>query len=298
MHTLPDDEAETQYLGQFIPLHYHHNMLSDTNRMESFKAAIDYAVFDGAKVLELGGGTGVLSHFAAAKASKVWCVEFNPVLVAEARRLLALNPHGHKVEVVHADAFEFLPPEPVDIVICEMIHAGMLREKQIEVIESFKARYQQRFGNKLPIFIPTAVIMAVQPVQQDFNFSGYYAPIIQFQRVFAEHTATVELAEPQAYSILDLTLPTSREISWQGSFKIATSGTINALRFFTKNVLTIDTQNSSTIDWVIDYLVLPLSQPLTAQAGDLLDISFSYEAGGSIRSLENSIHATLRNATP
>jgi hypothetical protein len=58
--------------------------------------------------------------------------------------LLALNPNGEKVEVIHADAFEYLPPEPVDVVICEMIHVGMLREKQVEVIESFKRRYTER----------------------------------------------------------------------------------------------------------------------------------------------------------
>ena len=174
MHTLHDDEAESHYLGQFIPLHYHHNMLMDKNRMDSFKAAIEFTVFEGAKVLELGGGTGVLSFLAAQKADKVWCVEFNPVLVAESRRLLALNKNGHKIEVVHADAFEYLPPEPVDVVICEMIHVGMLREKQVEVIEAFKTRYRQRFGDKLPIFIPTAVIMAVQPLQQDYDFSGYH----------------------------------------------------------------------------------------------------------------------------
>ena len=77
---LQEDTADTHYLGQFIPLHYHHNMLKDDNRMSNFKAAIDQVVFDGAKVLELGGGTGVLSCFAAARASKVWCVEFNPAL--------------------------------------------------------------------------------------------------------------------------------------------------------------------------------------------------------------------------
>ena len=89
--TLAESSAEIHYLGQFIPLHYHHNMLMDENRMSAFKAAIDYAVFNGAKVLELGGGTGVLSCLAASKASKVWCVEFNPDLVAESRRLLALR---------------------------------------------------------------------------------------------------------------------------------------------------------------------------------------------------------------
>jgi len=294
MHTLHDDEAENHYLGQFIPLHYHHNMLTDKNRMDNFKAAIEFTVFEGAKVLELGGGTGVLSCLAAATASKVWCVEFNPVLVAESRRLLALNPNGHKVEVVHADAFEYLPPEPVDVVICEMIHVAMLREKQVEIIEAFKTRYRQRFGDKLPVFIPTAVVMAVQPLQQDYNFSGFYAPIIQFQRGQIEQPATIELAAPEVYSVLDFTQPTSREIAWQGSFKIEQDGTVNALRFITKNVLAIDTEHSSTIDWLIDYLLLPLQQPVEAKAGDELLVSFSHLAGGSIRSLEKNIRATLR----
>jgi predicted RNA methylase len=293
MHTLHEDEVENHYLGQFIPLHYHHNMLTDANRMENFKAAIDFTVFEGAKVLELGGGTGVLSCFAAAKANKVWCVEFNPDLVAESRRFLALNPDGHKVEVIHADAFEYLPPEPVDIVICEMIHVAMLREKQVEVIEAFKARYRKRFGDTLPVFIPTAVIMAVQPLQQDYNFSGFYAPIIQFQRVYAEHPGAVELAPTQNYSVLDFSQPTAQEIAWQGSFKLERDGTVNALRFITKNILAIDSVKSSTIDWLIDYLVLPLQQPLSGKAGDALQVSFKHLAGGSIRSLERNIHATL-----
>jgi protein arginine N-methyltransferase 1 len=62
---LNEREIESCYLGQFIPVHYHHNMLMDQNRMHGFKSAIDYAVKPGAKVLELGGGTGVLSWFAA-----------------------------------------------------------------------------------------------------------------------------------------------------------------------------------------------------------------------------------------
>ena len=76
---LNEREIESCYLGQFIPVHYHHNMLMDANRMHNFKAAIAYVVQPGMKVLELGGGTGVLSFFAAQKAGKVYCVEFNPV---------------------------------------------------------------------------------------------------------------------------------------------------------------------------------------------------------------------------
>jgi type I protein arginine methyltransferase len=79
-------------LGQFIPLHYHYHMLRDRARMSGFRRAIAASVLPGAKVLEFGGGTGVLSFFAAQQASHVWCVERNPELVNEARRLLPRNP--------------------------------------------------------------------------------------------------------------------------------------------------------------------------------------------------------------
>lgn len=264
---LGEDRTEDHYLGQFIPLHYHHNMLMDGNRMGAFKAAIDYTVFDGAKVMELGGGTGVLSCLAASKASKVWCVEFNPDLVAESRRLLALNPDGHKVEVIHADAFEYLPPEPVDVVICEMIHSAMLREKQVEVIEAFKERYQRHFGGKQPVFIPAAIILAVQPLQQVYDFFGFHAPIIQFQRAHAPQAGTTELASPAVYTTLDLSQPTALEIQWEGAFALESDGVVNALRFITKNILAVMHEQATTIDWFIDYLVLPLSASDRSQSG-------------------------------
>lgn len=295
VRVLSDDEGSGEsYLGQFIPLHYHHNMLKDANRMGAFKAAIDHAVFAGAKVLELGGGTGALSCLAASRADKVWCVEFNPDLVAESRRLLALNRDGRKVEVVHADAFEYLPPEPVDVVICEMVHTAMLREKQVEMIESFKSRYRGRYGAALPTLIPEAVVMAVQPLQQNYDFFGFHAPIIQFQRGRQAPDDTVELAPPQTYSLLDFTASTGPDIAWEGTFALERDGTVNALRFITKNVLAVVPERSATIDWFIDHLVLPLERPVACRAGDALDVSFRYRAGGPIRALERSLVATRR----
>ena len=290
---LNEREIESCYLGQFIPVHYHHNMLMDQNRMHSFKNAIHYSVFPGAKVLELGGGTGVLSFFAAQNASKVYCVEFNPDMVTEARRFLAMNPHGDRVEVIHADAFDYLPPEPVDVVICEMIHVGMLREKQVEVIESFKRRYLARFGGPLPLFMPEAVIMAAQPIQQDYDFDGFYAPIVQFQETGVVQPGTVELSQPAVYSILDFSQPVDSLIGWEGSVLVEQDGTLNAMRFVTKNVLAIVQEQATTIDWLNHYMTLPLYQPLAVKAGDLLRIAFAYRAGGSIPSLQASIQCEL-----
>ncbi|MEC5217103.1 protein arginine N-methyltransferase 1 [Actimicrobium sp. GrIS 1.19] len=290
---LTEREIESCYLGQFIPLHYHHNMLMDQNRMKNFKAAIDHVVFPGAKVLELGGGTGVLSFFAAAHADKVWCVEYNPDMVAEARRLLAMNANGDRVEVVHADAFEYLPPEPVDVVICEMIHVGMLREKQVEVIASFKQRYLAKFGGTLPVFIPDAIIMAVQPLQQQYAFEGFNAPIVQFQPLSPVADGTLEMAAPAVYSVLDFQAAVDPLIRWSGSFTMAHSGTVTSLRFITKNVLAVLMQQQTTIDWLNNHMVLPLAEPVQVVAGEMLHVAFSYRAGGSIPSLQATMTARL-----
>lgn len=174
------DDRELQ-LGQYIPLHYHFQMLQDEARMLSFKEAIRLAVPSNGKVLELGGGTGVLSFFAAERASKVWCVERQPALAGKAKELLALNSFQAEVEVVKADAASYLPPEPVDVVICEMLHSALLREKQTQVIASFKERYKARFGKKLPRFVPEATVLGAELISQDFNFFGYYAPLPNFQ---------------------------------------------------------------------------------------------------------------------
>jgi predicted RNA methylase len=268
-------------------------MLMDQNRMNAFQGAIAHVVGPGMKVLELGGGTGVLSFFAAQQADKVYCVEFNPDLVKEARRFLAMNPNGHKVELIHADAFDYLPPEPVDVVICEMIHVAMLREKQVAVIEAFKQRYLARFGGPLPIFMPEAVVMAVQPLQQDYSFHGYYAPIVQFQDTSVAYPGTIELARPAVYSVLDFAEPVDSLIAWSGSFTVEQDGSLNALRFVTKNVLSIVEEQGSTIDWLNHYMTLPLAKALDVVAGDVVELGFQYRAGGSIPSLQASIRATV-----
>ncbi|MHB9119201.1 MAG: methyltransferase domain-containing protein [Burkholderiales bacterium] len=277
---------EQAELGQFIPLIYHYNMLADPARMNAFRDAIALAVPLGSRVLELGGGTGVLSFFAAQRAAKVWCVERNPELVGAARRILALNAGGDRVEVVEADAFDYLPPEPVDVVICEMLHVGMLREKQIPVIESFKRRYREKFGGPMPRFIPEGFIQAVQPVQQSFDFSGYYAPLVLLQDPSALQPRSLELGAPVAYQIsaYDEALPA--ECSWRGELTVDGDGQLNALRFITKNVVTISVEEQRSVDWFSQYLIVPLAEPLAVRTGQRMAVDFSYLAGDPIATLQ------------
>lgn len=288
------DNNEASELGQFIPAHYHYNMLLDRARMAGFRSALDHVVKPGDRVLELGGGTGVLSFFAARQAEKVWCVERNPDLVREARRITAMNPGGDRIEVIQADAFDYLPPEPVDVVICEMLHVGLLREKQIPVLASFKQRYLARFGGPLPRFVPEACLQAVQPVQQDFCFEGYHAPVTLFQDPVAVQERTIEIAAPVVFQqfFYDEALPGSCECN--GELVAERDGVVNALRFITKNLLALRLDTRTSIDWFNAYLVLPLSTPVELRAGDHLAVEFSYTPGAPIEALHP--HVAVRAA--
>ncbi|MBV6449052.1 methyltransferase domain-containing protein [Nitrosomonas sp.] len=276
-------------LGQFIPLHYHHNMLNDSARMNSFKEAIDLVVKPGAKVLELGGGTGVQSFFAAQKADKVYCVERNPELVEAARDLLAKNINGDKIEVIQADAMHYLPPEPVDVVICEMLHTGLLREKQMLVIDSFKQRYLEKFGGPLPVFVPEASIQAIQPLQQNFHFEDFYAPTILFQNPYSIHERSKSLGDPEVFQLLSYEEPFSQTCAYDGEILITENGQLNALRLITKNILAINMTAGSTVDWHTQYIVFPLTTPLQVYRGDQISIRFSYQGGAPLKALSDSL---------
>ncbi|PSJ16838.1 methyltransferase domain-containing protein [Nitrosomonas supralitoralis] len=287
------NKFESLELGQFIPLHYHHNMLNDQIRMKGFKEAINLVVKPGAKVLELGGGTGVQSFFAAQKAHKVFCVERNPELVSAARSFLAQNPNGEKVEVIQADALHYLPPEPVDVVICEMLHTGLLREKQMQVIDSFKKRYLEKFGGTLPVFVPEASIQAIQPIEQNFYFEGFYAPTILFQDPCSIQERSKSLGDPEVFQLLSYAEPFNQTCQWDGEITITESGQLNALRLITKNILAINMLTYNTIDWHTQYIILPLSTPLSVSQGDQISIRFSYLGGAPLNALSDSLEIRL-----
>lgn len=288
-----DTPTEEHLLGQFIPVHYHYQMLLDESRVGGFEQAILLAVPEGGKVVELGAGTGILSSFAARKARKVWAVERNPQMVEVCRNLISLNNLNDTVEIISADASTYCPPEEVDVVICEMLHSALLREKQIQVIEAFKRNYRARFGNRLPLFIPEATILAAQPVQQSFDFHGYRAPITLFFEPHNSETHTIGLTEPLMYTFFEYRNDCPAELKYNGSVKIAESGELNGIRFITKNVLHVNLQENTTIDWHNFYAILPLPQPLTVKTGDRISISFSYHPGDPMEALSNNLSVAV-----
>jgi predicted RNA methylase len=267
-----------------IPLQYHIPMLLDQHRMDAFQKAIATVVKPGMHVLDLGAGTGVLSFFAAQHGARVTAVEREPIVLATAQASLA-DTSSHKINLVHADARDYVPTEPVDLVICEMMHVGQLRERQIEVITGFKERYRSVFQGQLPRFMPEACVQAVQPVQQDFTFHGYAVAAPQFQDPFVAQARTVELADPQVYQQFFYDGPIPDRCTADLCFTVDRPGWLNAIRIVTKNILAAHLVPPSTVDWLMNYLVVPLVQPIYTHEGDRVRITFEYRPGDEVHIL-------------
>jgi len=282
------NNGEKNQLGQFIPLHYHFQMLSDTHRTEYFKNAIEQVVKPHHKVVELGTGTGIMSFFAAQQGAMVWAVEYNPSLVEASSKFLTENGVDDRVTVVEADAGSWLPPEPVDVVICEMLHSALLREKQVQVIAAFRKAHLKRFGT-IPIMIPTATLLGVQPVQQQYHFYGYHAPIPLFQSPYFTAEDCQSDIEPVVYKTIDYDNAIEESYYSQVDFSFTEKGEVNALRFITKNLLSFDTHNGQTVDWHSQHLVIPLPASLSIQEGQTLRVQFDYIPGDSIETLTENV---------
>ncbi len=291
--TLHDVEGvpEELQLGQYIPLHYHYNMLLDADRITAFQAAIRQLVRPGMHVVELGAGTGVLSSFAARQGAEVTCVERNPSLARTAHGLLQANGLADKTRVVLADAMQFVPERPVDVVICEMLHVAMLREKQLQVIDAFKRNYRRAFGHtcQLPVFIPEASILMWQPVQQSFDFAGYWAPIPMFQAPRLSDPRTLEVGPLDPYASLAYEADFPLQFACDQTVPATHDAVVNAIRFITQNVLAIDVTRQNATTWANQCLILPLPTQQSVRAGNQLQIRFAYAAGGHLDELGDSL---------
>lgn len=279
-------------LGQFIPVHYHFQMLSDHNRTQSFKKAIEHAVRDQSQVVELGCGTGIMSFFAAKQGGNVTGVEYNPSLIEKAQELIKRNGVESEISLVNADAKDWMADDPVDVVICEMLHSALLREKQLEVLDVFAKKHFDRFG-KMPRFIPEVTMLGVQAVYQNYEFEGYSAPIPLFYDPYISSNHLKECSSPAVYDTIIYDQLNGRQITCDVLMDVQKACSINALRFITKNLLYINRISGETIDWHNQYMVLPLKETMKVKGHQQIRVQFTYEAGEAIELLEKAIKVEI-----
>lgn len=99
----------------------HLGYLSDGKRQEIFRAAIEKAVFPGARVLDLGCGTGILGLLCLRQgAGFVEAIE-EAAIIEAARRSFQRAGLGDQVRWHHNNSFRVSLADPVDIIVCDHI---------------------------------------------------------------------------------------------------------------------------------------------------------------------------------
>ncbi|MDZ4688541.1 MAG: hypothetical protein SH850_25990, partial [Planctomycetaceae bacterium] len=144
------------------------------------------------------------------------------------------------------------------------------------------------FGPRLPAFIPDASVLGVQLVEQDFCFSGYTAPVPLFKPP-GPHPDTRWLSDPQIYSTISYDAASPADFPWEGSVTVQCDGTLNALSFLTNNLLAFVLQEHRAVQWPMNQLILPLSNPIAVRTNDTVAVRFAYRAGCPLEALQESL---------
>ncbi|HET6346226.1 MAG TPA: 50S ribosomal protein L11 methyltransferase, partial [Myxococcota bacterium] len=106
---------------QFAKPSQHRLMLQDFYRTLSFRNALLNAIKPGMTVLEIGTGTGILSHFAIeAGASHVFTMEASD-FAGTARAILAHNGLAERVTVLEGYSFDLALPRRADLLVTEIL---------------------------------------------------------------------------------------------------------------------------------------------------------------------------------
>ena len=79
-------------------------------------------------------------------------------------------------------------------------------------------------------------------------------------------------------------------------FTAERTGRLNAVRFITKNLLVLTCNPPESVDWMMNYLIVPLQQPADVRAGDTVRVTFDYRPGEEISALTDTLR--LKEGTP
>ncbi|XP_061351154.1 probable protein arginine N-methyltransferase 3 isoform X2 [Gastrolobium bilobum] len=159
------------YFGSYSSFGIHREMLSDKVRMDAYGQAIlkNPSLLNGAVVMDVGCGTGILSLFAAqAGALRVIAVEASAKMAAVASQvandngfLLSKSQSGvnglqkEVIEVVHGmvediDKFVELQPQSVDVLLSEWMGYCLLYESMLGSVLYARDRWLKPGGAILP----------------------------------------------------------------------------------------------------------------------------------------------------
>lgn len=133
----------------FASFYEQERMLADQPRMAFYRAAIARHLRPGARVIDLGTGTGILAAFAArAGAGRVYAIDHSSILTHA--RALAAHNHLERVEFLATHSRDLRLDAPVDAIIHEQMGDCLFDEDMLANVAELRDRLLRPGGLILP----------------------------------------------------------------------------------------------------------------------------------------------------
>jgi type II protein arginine methyltransferase len=134
---------------------WHFAMLNDLERNEAFAVALDNVVPQGAHVLDIGSGTGLLSMMVArAGAASVTTCEQNPTLAELARQIVARHGLSDVITIVPKMSTDLVVgvdlPRRADLIVSEIVDCGLVGEGVLPTVRHAREHLLAPGGRLLP----------------------------------------------------------------------------------------------------------------------------------------------------
>lgn len=265
---------------------FHHSMLTDKVRTESWLRAILDTVELGDVVLDVGSGTGVLAYFAClAGARHVYAIEQGPI-AALAKEICHRNGFQDRVSFVNGWSTHIELPEQVDVIVTETIGNFAFDEGILGWIADAKERWLAKGGR----IIPHSLELVVVPVEdldayallEGFSHQLYTLDFSPARSIVANSLSLERqlspgsfLSQPASLVRLELADVIEAAVSGEASFVASRDGIVHGIGgWFTSElvpglVLT-NAPPSRAPSW--KHGLLPLEQALPVKAGERLKV--------------------------
>ena len=144
--------SQADYFTSYADISVHSKMLKDKPRMAAYAAALEALGerLQGATVMDVGSGTGILSMIAARNgARKVYAVEASD-FANVSREVIEANGLSSIIEVIKARVEDVQIDEKVDIIVSEWMGFHLLHESMLDSVLFARDKFLKEGGLMLP----------------------------------------------------------------------------------------------------------------------------------------------------
>ncbi len=266
-------------------------LLADRTRNEAYAEAIRRAIKpQRTRVADLGTGTGFLSILCErAGARSVWACDGDAGVIKLARQT-AKDNRATKVRFVHGHSTAIAPPEPVDLVVSEVLGHFAGEEHMVESLTDAR-RWLAPGGRMIPAVVEQFLCPVIgDAVQRGIDvFAGHQGIDLAAARAIALHNGYVRTLTPAdlldagsaAVRIDRMVFPGDEPSRRKGSAAwTLPAGPVHGLcLWWTAELwegISLSTSPlSPPTHW--EQIYLPLQQPLPARAGDRLEAELRFD---------------------